>query len=223
MGTDNLFHKRKAKQISDLARRKDRRAPYARVLIVCEGEKTEPLYFNGLKDHYELNSANVEVCGDCGSDPCSIVEYARQQYRESKDIGDAYDRIFCVFDKDSHTGYDEALDALRNVKPKGLYMAITSVPCFEYWLLLHFIYTTAAFVSQPGNSACNQLLHELREYIPSYSKGRAGIFSELTEQMDFAISNAKRALTAAETVHTDNPTTCVHELVAYLQNIKGSQ
>lgn len=51
MGTDNLFHKRKAKKAGDLARRKARRAPYAKELIVCEGEKTEPYYFKSLKDH----------------------------------------------------------------------------------------------------------------------------------------------------------------------------
>jgi hypothetical protein len=59
MGTDNLFHKRKARRASELTRRKTRRESYAKVLIVCEGEKTEPLYFNDLKDHYGLNSANI--------------------------------------------------------------------------------------------------------------------------------------------------------------------
>lgn len=48
MGTDNLFHKRKARPPSSFQRRAARRAPYAKVLIVCEGEKTEPNYFKGL-------------------------------------------------------------------------------------------------------------------------------------------------------------------------------
>ena len=45
MGSDDLFHKRKAKQTRDLKRKKDKRAPYDKVLIVCEGGKTEPNYF----------------------------------------------------------------------------------------------------------------------------------------------------------------------------------
>jgi hypothetical protein len=45
MGSDNLFHKRKARQIESLRRKKARRASYETVLIVCEGEKTEPNYF----------------------------------------------------------------------------------------------------------------------------------------------------------------------------------
>ncbi|OPY61749.1 MAG: hypothetical protein A4E57_04133 [Syntrophorhabdaceae bacterium PtaU1.Bin034] len=46
MGTDDLYHKRKAKTARDLARKKATRAPYERVLIVCEGRKTEPYYFS---------------------------------------------------------------------------------------------------------------------------------------------------------------------------------
>ena len=59
MGSDNLFHRRKAKKTSDLARRRAKRSAYQKILIVCEGEKTEPNYFNELIDYYELNTANV--------------------------------------------------------------------------------------------------------------------------------------------------------------------
>ncbi|MDQ6953339.1 MAG: RloB family protein [Mariprofundaceae bacterium] len=105
MGSDDLFHKRKATKVSELARRKSRRASYAKVLIVCEGEKTEPNYFNGLKDHYGLNSANIEVCGECGSDLLSIVEFASDRYLEERNAGDPFDRVYCVFDKDTHASY----------------------------------------------------------------------------------------------------------------------
>lgn len=50
MGTDNLFHKRKAKNAKNLQRRAVKRDAYAKILIVCEGEKTEPNYFNGVRD-----------------------------------------------------------------------------------------------------------------------------------------------------------------------------
>lgn len=87
---------------NSLARRKPRREPYAKVLIVCEGAKTEPNYFNGLKDHYELNSANVEITGESGSSPAGIVKYAKQRYRKEKEAGDPFDKVYCVFDQD-HT------------------------------------------------------------------------------------------------------------------------
>ena len=53
-----------------------------------------------------------------------------------------------------------------------------------------------------------------------YTKGSIDIFSALLGQLDFAKNNARRALQAAEANHTDNPTTKVHELVDFLQNIR---
>ena len=100
MGSDDLFHKRKARRLQDLARRKAIRSQYSKVLIVCEGEKTEPYYFEDLKSHYELNSANIEITGDCGSAPISIFEYANQRFQEEDRAGDSFDRVYCVFDKD---------------------------------------------------------------------------------------------------------------------------
>lgn len=214
MGTDNLFHKRKAQDVRSLQRRKASREPYAKVLIVCEGEKTEPLYFRGLIDHYGLSSANVEVCGECGSDPISILKHARQRYREEKDAGDPFDKVYCVFDKDCHANYTQAINTIHNLTPKGVYIAVTSVPCFEYWLLLHFTYTTKAY------KTCDQVLADLKNYVPNYSKGSRDIFSELINQIDFAKKNAVRVLSESEKTNTDNPTTYVHELVSFLQDIK---
>lgn len=220
MGTDNLFHKRKAKNAASLARRKARREPYKKVLIVSEGEKTEPNYFNDLKDYYGLNSANVEICGECGSDPLSIVEHAKQRYREGRDAGDPFDYVFCVFDKDAHVNYQTAIDQIERATPKNTFCNIISVPCFEYWLLLHYVYTTRPYEALPGNSSCGQLIEDLKDYMPDYEKGNNGLFTSLIGQLDFAKSNAIRSLQAAHENHTDNPKTNIHELVEFLQNIK---
>lgn len=220
MGTDDLFRKRKAKRTGDLARRKARREPYAKVLIVCEGEKTEPNYFSGLKDHYGLNGANVEICGDCGSDPLGIVKHAKQRYREEKDAGDPFDRVYCAFDKDSHANYQQAIEQLAGATPKDTFCAVTSVPCFEYWLLLHYVYTTKPYVGLPGNSSCAQAIAELKGHMPEYEKGDKDVFALLVGQLEFAKQNAARALLAAQANHSDNPSTRVHELVTYLQGLK---
>ena len=57
--------------------------------------------------------------------------------------------------------------------------------------------------------------------MPNYTKGAQETFTNLLEQLDFAKNNAARALQAAEKNHIDNPMTRVHELVAFLQSIKG--
>lgn len=148
MGTDNLHHKRRKREAASLRRTQAKRSPYDMVLIVCEGGKTEPNYFHELKDAFRLNTANIEIVGEeCGSSPRDVVEYAIKKYWENKD----YDRVFCVFDKDRHTTYQAALDRIRQTKLSSSHSihAVTSVPCFEIWFLLHFRYSTKAYGAAP--------------------------------------------------------------------------
>lgn len=222
MGTDNLFHKRKAKSAKGLKRRASRREAYEKILIVCEGEKTEPNYFKEAREYYGLNTVNVEVRGDCGSDPMSIVRFAKQRFREEKDLGDPFDKVYCVFDKDDHAKYSRVLGALASATPKGIYFTINSVPCFEYWLLLHFTYSTRPYTALPGNSSGDQVLKELKNYMPDYEKDHRSIFGELVGQLELAKNNAERALQESERNGTDNPSTRVHELVGVMQKIKES-
>ncbi|MCW8966253.1 MAG: RloB family protein [Candidatus Pacearchaeota archaeon] len=221
MGTDNLHHKRRAKRASDLARRKAKREPYEKVLIVCEGEKTEPNYFKKLKDHLELSSANVMVTGECDSSPISIVDYAIQRYKLEKSTGDSFDKVFCVFDKDSHQTYDNAVRKINAENPKGVFVSIGSVPCFEYWLLLHYLYTTKPYEGAGKNSACGNLISELQNYLPGYEKCDASVFDQIVDELPRAIKYSERSLSEAQRNGTDNPSTYVHVLVEYLSEIKN--
>ena len=220
MGTDNTHHKRKAKKASDLARKKANRDPYEKVLIVCEGEKTEPNYFNKLKDHLELSSANVMVTGECASSPKSIVDYAIQRYKSEKSTGDSFDKVFCVFDKDTHHTYEDAINKIRSENPQGVFVSITSVPCFEYWLLLHFLYSTKSYESAGKNSACDNLISELQNYLPTYQKCDASVFEQIVDQLPRALQYSERATSEAQRNGNDNPSTKVHVLVNYLSDIK---
>lgn len=221
MGSDDLFHKRKARSAKQLARKKESRSSYERALIVCEGSKTEPNYFCELVNSLELNTANVEVDGNCGSSPISIFNYAQKRYVEEKRTGDGFDRVFCVFDKDSHESYEEALRLHSDMKPKGVFKAIVSVPCFEYWLLLHYVFTTKPFEADRNGSICASLISELKKYLHDYEKGDENIYSVLSGQTDQAIAYSKRALTQSDENDTDNPSTIIHELVEYLRDLKS--
>ncbi len=204
----------------DLARKRARRSRYDRVLIVCEGSKTEPNYIRKLIDFLELSTANVEVDGDSGSSPISVVEHSKERYNEEKRTGDAFDRVFCVFDKDSHESYMRALDEVEKAKPKNIFKAITSVPCFEYWLLLHYEFTTKPFVVTGSKSACENLIDYLKKYFPAYSKGNANAYNEIKPLTTQAIDRSKQALKQAQENERDNPATLMHELVEYLYQLK---
>ena len=219
MGSDQLFHKRKARTSAVLKRKKAKRSSYDMVLIVCEGEKTEPNYFRALIDDFQLNTANIVIADNSeGSSPINIVNSALEEYRKGKE----YDRIYCVFDKDRHTTYNIALDKIRRAKlGKGhRIIATTSVPCFEFWLLLHFTYTTRQFDTHPG-SICANVISDIKTYLPDYEKGDVNIYKATKDSLETAITNCKRVDRHCETADTDMPSTKVHELVEYLKNIKN--
>ena len=223
MGTDNFFHKRKAKGPGELSRRQPLRASYDKALIVCEGEKTEPLYFRELIDHHEIHSANVRISGDCGSDPISVIEHGLKLYHiEKSSKSGAFDRVYFVFDRDAHPNYQQALDKVAGAKPKDVFSTAPSVPCFEYWLLLHFTYTTAPYSAVGGVSAGAAVLKALQAVWPEYAKAGQGVLVSRLDQIEYAKANAARAYEEAQKNHTDNPTTHIHELVEYLQKIKGA-
>ena len=106
MGSDDLFKKRKAKKLKDHQRKVAMRKPYDRVLIVCEGEKTEPSYFMELREYYGLHTANIEITGECGSSPTTILAKAKELFNKAKQDGNPFDRVYCIFDKDEHTTYE---------------------------------------------------------------------------------------------------------------------
>ncbi|MCF6187027.1 MAG: RloB family protein [Desulfobulbaceae bacterium] len=193
-----------------------RRASYDTVLIVCEGEKTEPNYFRELRNDLKLNSANIEITGDAGgSSPMNIVNYAFEHYKE-------YDQTFCVFDKDRHINYQQALSKIRDKKKRKGHaiLAITSVPCFEFWLLLHFRYSTKNFDAGPG-AICDRVVFALKSDLPGYAKGNKGVYGRLKDKLPIAITNAQKVANYCKNTGTDHPSTQIHELVVYLQQLKG--
>lgn len=204
-------------------RKKATKESYDKVLIVCEGSKTEPNYFEEIQAHYQISSLNIVIDGESGSSPSCVVKHAKKLAKKETDLGSPFDKIYCVFDKDNHACYDSALAQIQ-AQSGDVFQSAQSVPSFEFWLLLHFEMTTRAYVSQQGNSVGAQVVRDLKakDGMAQYDKGEKGSFKKLFNRLDTAKRNAERVLAAAESNQTDNPSTHVHLLVDYLQNIKGS-
>lgn len=213
---------RESRLAAALRRRGPTREPYDRILIVCEGEKTERGYFEDFRGHFRLSSANVEIAkNDLGSSPISVVECAVELYRRDR----GYDRVYCVFDRDRHPRYDEALARIDNERRRKRgsipIHAVPSIPCFEFWILLHFEYTTRQFEVVEG-SICDELIRYLRTYLPDYRKA-GSVFDRLVGNLDTATTNAKRVMVFHETSGTDNPSTRIHELVEHLRSLNSER
>jgi len=191
------------------------REPYDTVLIVCEGEKTEPNYFRGLLDAYRLSSANIAVVSPPATDPISITDYAEKRLGQ-------YNRVFCVFDRDGHTNFDAAVQRIEDsaAGKKGKWLAITCTPCFEFWVLLHFRYTAAAFTAVGKNSACDNVMRELQKHLPDYAKNQIDIYARLHDKTDIAIKHSVRLEAHNRDTGASNPATRMSLLVEYLRKLK---
>jgi hypothetical protein len=97
---------------------------------------------------------------------------------------------------------------------------IPSIPCFEFWLLLHFTYTTRPFDAPAGDSICSKVIEELKHRLPAYQKGQQDIFYNMQDKLDNAITNARRVEQFHQTSGTVNPSTLVYSLVEYLRDLK---
>lgn len=200
-----------------LRRRIRTRDPYDRVLIVTEGKKTEPLYFNELVEYYRLNTANVKVLpGNLGTDPRSVVRAALKERDDEVRQGDRYDRVYCVFDRDSHAHFQSASERAES---KDLRLA-RSWPCFEFWLLLHFIYSRRPYQDSQGKSPCDNCISDLKKHMDDYGKATGGVFHRLRHRLEVAKDHARQAMDDVGEHGEPNPSTEVHDLVEYLQRLK---
>jgi hypothetical protein len=214
--SDKLHQKRGQEHFK---RRSPVKAQRNKVLIVCEGSVAEPNYLKSLVSDLRLTHT-VNICGkECSNDPLYMYQFAMsellQNWHDTR--CDDYDKVFCVFDKDRHVHYDAAVQAINN---KPVYeslgktaeiAAITSIPCFEVWVLLHFEYTDSAF-SKKAN-----IVKRIKKHYPEYNTRTArDLYPFLKPTLNDALQNAKKLSENAATAASDNPSTKMHELVDYL-------
>jgi hypothetical protein len=211
----------------ELLRRKAQRQPAERLLIVCEGSKTEPLYLGEIRQQLRLPSANVLVQPAAyGTEPLRIVEYAERLFTEGQRAlgihARSFDRVVVVFDRDEHHTYHAALQRVaalngrleNDERIKVPFEAVVSVPCFELWLLLHF-----EDVFAPLHR--DEVMVRLRGYLAGYAKGQGSHWVVTRERLDVATARANALLAAGHTAEDGTqPHTNMHELVHRLLHLK---
>ena len=188
-----------------------------RVLILCEGQ-TEVLYFKSYaaqqNKRRKLSAVQVNVFQPKHYTPESLLKQARKQIKEERK-GIPYDAVWIVFDRDIHPKIKETF---QQADKEGIKIAFSAI-CFEFWILLHFEYTTRAF------SNCDQVIsHIKRQYFSDYQKTKADFFEQLKTHIPQATVHAKKirkmhGLTENHQACTFNPYTDVDLLVDYLETI----
>lgn len=220
MGSEDLFHKRKGRASAELQRQKHERAKNKRYLIVCEGTKTEPYYFRELLDDLLIRPQIVRIAPNDGVSPDRVVDHALFLYDEDATAGDAYDMVYCVFDRDKHTTFDAAVQRTKDLNTaRKPFVAITSNPCFEVWLLLHFGYTDQPFHAAGKKSVGDRVVSALKSKpgFEKYGKGQKGVYAQLMDKLSDALSYAERLHKHCKATGSVNPATDVDTLVMALQ------
>lgn len=217
-------HRQLSKQRCQFKRKEQQRQANKTTLIVCEGRCTEPYYFKGLLDFLGINNAACEIiAGDTQANAVSIVERASRRFQEIP-----RDFVFVVIDGEQHD-LQRALKKCqipiqrsnrRLGRPEVRIQPIISTPCFEFWLLLHFCFTSSPF------SSFDDILPALQKYLPNYTKELSGVKTLFQQVLGSDKHGIERALVHAkklreENEHTDtyNPATNVDELVLQLNQI----
>lgn len=196
----------------------NRRKPFKElrpaILIVCEGEKTEPNYFDDIKKAYGLTAVDIIICGkECGTNPKSVVKFAKEKKIEIERKKQQIYDVWCVFDCDQHEWIPEALVQAKDNK----FQVAFSNPSFEIWYLLHY-------QEQTAHIERDKVVKKLEMHIPKYDKAMKGIFALLRDKLPVATDRAKKLRErhiGNQNPETYNPSTSVDMLVKYLQSISS--
>jgi hypothetical protein len=117
-----------ARTANSFSRSKSRFKAQPKVLVLCEDSKSGKRYLEDACLHFRVKVlVEITHCGK--TDPLNIVKEAISHQGK-------FDHIFCAIDRDNHQNFDEALNLIGASKKIEI---IVSYPCFEFWLLLHFV------------------------------------------------------------------------------------
>lgn len=223
MATKALFGQRKPLNPKGERGATPARQPARRILLVCEGSKTEPIYFRDMTNDLGV-SRLVDIQRSDGTSPDQVVNRAVELYEAELLTGDIFDEVYCVFDRDAHERFLDAVSRIKQLHENGKPIrSAVSVPCFEFWLLLHFTYTSKPYAATGKKSVGGQVVSDLKKKpgFAKYDKGMKGVYQVLKPLHEDALRNAKN-LQASQAGGADypNPSTEVHELIQKLRNMK---
>ncbi|MCW3055308.1 MAG: abortive phage infection protein [Chthonomonadales bacterium] len=148
-----------------------------RILIVCEGTKTEPNYFRSFRVTNDIYGEGIETM--------RVVEEAMRL----NDKEGPFTQIWCVFDRDDFPAqnFDNAIHMVQSRESTGFRIAYSN-ESFELWYLLHFEYLDAAV----RRTHYIEKLHKLIGR--NYEKGDTEIYATLQQvgNEDLAMRYAQR-------------------------------
>lgn len=169
-------------------RQRNRRQVKRTVLVVCEGERTERNYFDGLKRLDDVKKHyTVRVIPGKGGSRLQIVKHA---VTKQKQFGS--DECWCVIDTERLNNPETRNDfaqAKKLADQNNVNLAISN-PSFEVWLLAHLERTCRSF--RDGDAAGAYLDTRFQQILRrDYAKNDKKLFEYLKQHICDALSNSQ--------------------------------
>lgn len=197
------------------------------LLIVCEGQETEPNYFRAIQKKLprELTST-VNIIGT-GANTKSVVKFAKREVkRAQQQRGREYDEVWVVIDRDSFPAEHFNAAIAQCIATPKFYCAWSN-EAFELWYVLHFQYRNTAMSRGDYERV---ITDELTKQLPDselpfrYRKNDERMYQLLQtygNEAD-AIRNAKKLVEefVDERFATHNPCTRIFALVERLNALR---
>lgn len=196
-------------------------------LIVCEGKKTEPNYFQELRKKLPLGVIDcIEIEGE-GKNTLSLIEET-DQIRKNKEesikmSGRKFDHTWAVFDRDSFPpdNFDNSINKGENMKRK-ISCAWTN-EAFELWYLLHLEFVNAGMSREDYEVKIEKWLSDKMGTPFKYGKNREDMYALLNkhgnEQQAIKWSKILDERYQDQKFSTHNPRTKVYILIQELNKL----
>ncbi len=198
-------------------------------VIATEGEKTEKIYFDYLKNTGLLKlNINIIVLNTKGgrSSPKQVLKRL-QIYNEENNIDTQKDELWLVIDRDrGSNSLNDIQEIYKNCKKDNIGFAFSN-PCFELWLLIHKQDVSCIDVKEKDLILHNKkqskngktyLETKISELFNGYNKKRPNYY-RFIPATELAITNAKKLISDVDPV-PDSLATFVYRLVEKIINFQ---
>lgn len=191
-----------------------------RILIVCEGKKTEPNYFEGFQK--ELRSREIKNKVNLDIEPAGMVSLSLvKKAIELKNKDGEYDQVWCVFDRDlkqENNNQHNFNAAIKLAHENSIDLAVSN-DAFELWFLLHYEY----YSSQTHRSVLRTNLSRKNRLGKKYEKNSEEMYAILKDRQIDAIKHAKKLWNDCSEDYNTNPSTTVFKLVETLNDFLNNK
>ena len=199
-------------------------------LIVCQGEKTEPEYFNGIQmkiNSKYKNKISIEILSD-NSSCMKMLNVAKNKVKKDKNNQIKYKHVWLVYDKDDFPSdeFDNIIKKVEKINRKNkelkndepIYHVLWSNQCIEFWFLLHFIDLR---VNIDRKKYIGKISENFKKFgiKGKYKKNDNLIYKKLEDFQLDAIKRAKDIINENKGKTPSNiaPGTNVYEIIEYLK------